>query len=262
MQDAILHKHTNPPSTCDRNNNRQPIDAIWTTPGLVPVFSGYLPFDQGCPSDHRLLWLDLVKDTFLGNSPKLAIPKPHRLKASDPCLVEKYNQLLLPAINGHNLLHQIRTIQIQANKNGWNQNLETEYNTINNIQLDIRRKIETKIRKLCTGGKPWSPTLQKQRDTIWAISLLIKKRNRHQVSNRLIRRTLQKTDLIGAYSKTLAELCSMLNNAFAQYKQSNAESLCKEFLPSHAQARAPHYGTQYETELQQLVQMEQQRKLS
>ena len=76
MKDAILHKHTNPPSTCDRNNNRQPIDAIWTTPGLFPVFSGYLPFDQGCLSDHRLLWLDLVKDTFLGNSPKLAIPKP------------------------------------------------------------------------------------------------------------------------------------------------------------------------------------------
>ena len=54
----------------------------------------------------------------------------------------------------------------------------------------------------------------------------------------------------------------MLDEAFTAYKQSNAELLRDEFLPSLAQARATYFGTQYETELQQLVQTEQQRKLS
>ena len=192
LQDAILTQHPNPPATCDKNNNRQPIDAIWVTPGLLPVLSGYLPFDEGCPSDHRLIWIDIVKDTFLGNSSKLATPKPRRLKASDPRIVEKYNHLLLNEITTHNLLLRLRSIQSRAKQTGWTQPLEDEYNSINTIQLNLRKKIEKKIRKLRTGGKPWPPTLQKQRDTIWAISLLIKKRNRRQVSNRLIRRTLQK----------------------------------------------------------------------
>ena len=96
MKDAILSQHSNPPATCDKNTQRQPIDAIWTTPGLTPVFSGYLPFHKGCPSDHRMLWIDLVQDTFLGHSTKLAIPKPRRLKASDPRIVQKYIHLLLP----------------------------------------------------------------------------------------------------------------------------------------------------------------------
>ena len=118
-------------------------------------------------------------------------------------------------------------------------------NTTRSIQSNSTsdEKLKKKIRKLRTGGKPWSPTLQKQRDTIWAISLLIKKRYRRQVSNRLIRCTLKKTDLIGAYSKTVTELHEMLDEAFTAYKQSNAELLRDEFLPSLAQARATYFGT-------------------
>lgn len=89
-----------------------------------------------------------------------------------------------------------------------------------------------------------------------------KKRNRRQVSNRLIRRTLQKTDITGAYSKSLTELQTMLDQAFRAYKVVNADTLRDNFLPDLAQARSEHFGTQYETELQQLLQTEQQRKMS
>ena len=96
LSEAILSRHKNPPATCEKNSQRQPIDTILTTPGITPVSSGYLPFGKGCPSDHRVLWLDIIKDTFLSQSPKLAPPKPRRLKASDPRLVNKFNQLLQP----------------------------------------------------------------------------------------------------------------------------------------------------------------------
>ena len=84
LHNTILSQHPNPPATCDKNSQRQSIDAIWTTPGLCPLQSGYLPFGEGCPSDHGVLWIDLPKDYFLGDSPKLALPRPRHLKASDP----------------------------------------------------------------------------------------------------------------------------------------------------------------------------------
>ena len=33
----------------------QPINRIWTTPGLTPVWAGYLGFDLGVPSNHQAL---------------------------------------------------------------------------------------------------------------------------------------------------------------------------------------------------------------
>ena len=260
----ILNQHTNLPATCDKNSQRQSIDAIWTTPCLSPLLSGYLPFGSGCPSDHRVLWIDLPKDHFLGESPKLSPPRPRRLKASDPRLVDRYINLLLPQLRQHNLIRHLRTVQSEAHNNGWNPTLEKEYNDINKLQIQLRRQVETKVRKLRSGGVPWSPALQKHRDTILALRLLIKKRNRRQVSNQLIRRTLEKTDLQDAYTKNYDELQHLLTNAFSEYKntRAQAESLRDEFLPSLAQARANRWGTSYNQELQQLQRIENQRKLA
>ena len=250
----ILNQHTNLPATCDKNSQRQSIDAIWTTPCLSPLLSGYLPFGSGCPSDHRVLWIDFPKDHFLGESPKLSPPRPRRLKASDPRLVDRYINLLLPQLRQHNLIRRLRTVQSEAHNNGWNPTLEKEYNDINKLQIQLRRQVETKVRKLRSGGIPWSPALHKHRDTILALWLLIKKRNRRQVSNRLILRTLEKTDLQDAYTKNYDELQHLLTNAFSEYKntRAQAESLRDEFLPSLAQARADRRGTSYDQELQQL----------
>ena len=102
-----------------QEHSRQPIDTIWVAPGLVPLASGYLPFSQGFPSDHRLIWFDVVKDMFLSQSPILAVPKPRCLKASDPQLVDKYVNMLIPGLLSHQLLSHIRTIQHEASQTGW-----------------------------------------------------------------------------------------------------------------------------------------------
>ena len=74
MREAILSRHStlSPPATCAKNECRQPIDAIFVTPGLQAYAAGYFPFGEGCPSDHRLLWLDLTfSDAFGYESPVL-----------------------------------------------------------------------------------------------------------------------------------------------------------------------------------------------
>ena len=83
-----------------------------------------------------------------------------------------------------------------------------------------------------------------------------------QVSNRLIRCTLQKTDLVIAYSKSLPQLQSMLHSAFQAYKALDAESLCDDFLPNLAHAQAVYFHTFYESKLQKLLQTEHQYELS
>jgi hypothetical protein len=51
MRDAILDKHSqsSPSATHNRNNQRQPIDGLFVTPGLQAVAAGYSAFGVGRP---------------------------------------------------------------------------------------------------------------------------------------------------------------------------------------------------------------------
>ena len=62
MREIILEQHSDksPPATCYKNNKRQPIDGIFTTRGIKIIAGGYAPFDEGCPSDHRYLWVNIA----------------------------------------------------------------------------------------------------------------------------------------------------------------------------------------------------------
>ena len=80
------------------------------------------------------------------------------------------------------------------------------------------------------------------------------------MSNRLIRRTLRKTDLENAYSLSVSDLRTALNQAYKDYKQarSQAEQLRYEFLPSLAEAHAKRLGIDPMHELQRLERIEDQ----
>ena len=155
----------------------------------------------------------------------------------------------------------MKNLNDRAQLEGWSLELECEFNSINQHQLLIRKTIEKKLRKLRVGGKPWSPTLQQHRNTIQVLSLLLKKRNGHQVSNRLIRRLLPKTNLQNAYHLSISELREKLNHTFLIYKKLDAEQLREDFLPDLARVRAERLELDYETELHRLQRIHQQRTL-
>jgi hypothetical protein len=71
MKEATLswHPRKSPPATYNRNRQRQPIDGIWVTPGLKPAGAGYCAFGDGCPSDHRVLWINLLYEDAFGYTP-------------------------------------------------------------------------------------------------------------------------------------------------------------------------------------------------
>jgi hypothetical protein len=70
MREIILHTHKkkSPPATCDKNNNRQPIDGIFATFEINITTGGYFPFNSGCSSDHRPIWIDVPYNSIFGHA--------------------------------------------------------------------------------------------------------------------------------------------------------------------------------------------------
>jgi hypothetical protein len=267
MKEILLeaHRGKSPPATCDKNTLRQPIDGIFATPGINVIAGGYSAFNAGCPSDHRYLWVDVsYKDAFGYSSPPLTNPPIRRLKTQDPKMVEIYNSRVLAAIREEKLDEDLANIDIIARTSGWNGHLEIEYNRINDRQYEIRRDIERNIRKIRAGAIPWSPQLQRHRSCVEIWSLLLKKRKGRKISNNKLRRLLTKTELQGAYSKTIPEIKEALATAFQEYKKAreSAANWREEFLVSVAQSRADRKGTDKDTELKQLRSIEQQRTIA
>ena len=217
-----LHGHRSLPATCDKNHKREPIDGIFATSGIRLVAGGYSPFNSGCASDHRYLWVDIsYVDAFGFAAPPHVSPSPRRLLTKDPLMVHRYNQRVTQALNNEDLPEAAKSLSHQATQHGWNDTLEREYNRINERQYKIRIVTEKKIRHLRTGSIPWSPTLQRCRDDIQIWSMLRKKRANvnQKVSNRKLRRLLLRSTFTDAYQKTLPQIEDELTNAFQRYKE-------------------------------------------
>ena len=267
MKDLILGTHgkKSPPATCAKNRNRQPIDAIFATAGIKLVAGGYAPFNVGCPSDHRFLWVDIsFYDAFGHAAPPLVPPDIRRLNTGNPKLVHKYNEQVNSAMAKEGLASALFNLELTAKKEGWNQELEAEYNRINNRQYEIRKKIETKIRNIRAGAIPWTPKLQTFRTAIEIWSLILKKRKGIKISIRKLRRKLKKSNLQNVFTKTIPELEDALSNAFTQYKKAkeDAEVWRDEFMDALAASRAEVKGTTKENELKQLMTIDRQRTVA
>jgi len=90
LREAIMEPHGyHGPETFRRNNARNPIDGIWTTPGISISRGGYFQHDEVfLNTDHRCLWVDIsYEQAFSHNMPTLFKPKARKLHCRDPRLV-------------------------------------------------------------------------------------------------------------------------------------------------------------------------------
>jgi hypothetical protein len=154
LRDAILDKHSqwSPPATHNRNNQRQPIDGLFVTPGLQALAAGYSGFGAGCPSDHRVLWADFTyTDAFGLSSTPLVSPGAQRLNTKNPRLVEKYVQQLRKQLGHSGLAKRLFALEFCATQHGWSTSLQDNYDDIQAAHLKLCRQIELKLRKLRMG---------------------------------------------------------------------------------------------------------------
>jgi hypothetical protein len=115
--EVIIEKHgKDTPETYRRNNNKIPIDGIWTSPGISIENGGYFDYDVLIPdTDHHTLWIDISYIVAFGYiMPQLLQSSPARLRCTDPRIVSKYNSHLERFIQHHNLLTLTKQVETQA----------------------------------------------------------------------------------------------------------------------------------------------------
>ena len=266
LRDAILDLHagSSPPATHNRNQNRTPIDGLWTTPGLHVTFGGYGAFGDGCPSDHRSLWIDINYSSIFGSALEpLRHPTARKLKTNDPRLVHKYHNGVKTRMFKSGFFKRMTAFKHRY-KSGLlsRPTMITEYNLLHAEDTDLRVEAEDNLRKLRMGGVPWSPRLQALREEIELWRMIVKRRKRIKISLSRIRRFIKKTGIGHALTHDLDSAHSHLNLAYKAYKagRKNASVWRNDFLHNLAKAKAEQKGTDAKLEEHQLIRIERQRR--
>ena len=243
MTEAIRNQHSarSPPATYNRNYQRQPIDGLWVSDELEILRSGYTEFGGSVPSDHRSLWIDFHYTEIFGHSISPTVrPTARRLKSSDPRLVSRYIALTKRAFKEHGLFKRLFSLSVAMQREGLNPSLEEEFNSIQSLHASIRSTIEQGLRRLRMGGIPWSPKLQRYRDTIEIWWMVVRKRRNVHVSTKRIRRFIRRLGLTNALRVPLPFAERELKMARIAYKaaKKNADVWRDDHIISLAQSRA------------------------
>ena len=257
MQELILQQHGNSaPNTMIQGT--QPIDGIFGTTDLHAVRSGYMGFDWGIASDHRILWIDLNYAQTLGtNSPPLWRPATRRLKCNDPRTVKQFNILRHKFLEKSPIYEFIMNLpkptefHLQPN---WQELLEQ----CDKLRCESMEYADRHCRKLKMGKVQWSPELQ----IIMArISYLQRCRLKYvkgyEVNSRTLYKAYLKTDYKMRYTdKDL--IIEQLKIEFTQYKtlKKEAEQLRYNFLEQLAEAKAEQSSHKKSSVYKQLLSHE------
>jgi hypothetical protein len=265
LREAILslHKDKSPPATQNRNTKRQPIDGIWISACLSISAGGYLPFGDACPSDHRMIWVEIQYSIAFGQrSPDIAKIKPKRLKTSDPRMVDKFNSRVKKEMRDTKFSQRYKAFRAQTENDAWSDDMIGKYDAIDDESQAIKDKIQSKIRKLNMGEVPWSPKLQPYRDSIELWKMIKRKRKGMKVSVKRIRRFMGKTNIRDALTCDLELAETYLKQAVKAYNiaKQSADLWRNDFLENLAKAKADKKGTEQAKELKSLIQIEKQRR--
>ena len=259
-----LHSDESPPATHNRNTQRQPIDGLWATCGIIISKGGYLAFGDGAPSDHRLLWFEITFSIAFGQRPSAMVTMtPKKLKANDPRLTKKYIKRAKLKLHAQGFQSRFEAFKLKT-KLGWNAPLLVQYHKLHNEQIEVRKSVENKLRKLCMGGVPYSPEIQELRNTIELWAMVVRRKSRLKVSVTRIRRFLKKVPQVtNVFQSTLEEAIQSRNRAFKAYQavtKLEAMKLRENFQGTLAEAVALKKGTDVEMEAKKLRSQEKQRR--
>ena len=133
-------------------------------------------------------------------------------------MVSRYNQSVKTQLKQKGIIQSLSTLY-QLSLESWNQQMEQQYNTLYLQQLLVRQNVEKHIRKLKTGGIPWSPRLQLYRDKIELWEMVVKKRRHVRTSTSKIKRLMKKTMTPDALRTPLDHAVSARDKAYKEYKE-------------------------------------------
>ena len=119
----------------------------------------------------------------------------------------------------------------------WNATLQRDFNSLANEDTAIRQAVEDKLRHLCMGGVPWSPTLKLLRDMIELWEILVRRKKHIRVSVKCIRQYLRKVpEARHAFTCTLPDAMHQLNLAYKVYRSARKVDALqlRQKVPGHS----------------------------
>lgn len=264
MNEIILQKHgLQRPATSKRNTLSVPIDGIWATPGVTMEVDGYFAFDEVVlNTDHRCLRIDITFVNAFGHTmPPLFRPKARRLHFQDPRLVDNFIYLYHKHATKYNLFNRVMEFD-QNYKYLSLEEVQQEYEVIDQVRCKVTATAELKCRKLRKGNVAFSPTLNAARLLIKAWSLLLQTAKGGIVSSRLIARTLKKVQLPSAVrGYSIEKVNDNLKLAYKEYHvvKGDAAELRRTALDNLAKAIAEKDNSTQVKALKDLRRREAQR---
>ena len=255
-----LHGQT-PPPTYHRGSHA--IDGIYVSPSIQVSRAGYLGFGD-IPGDHRGIWIDVEQRSILGyKMADIPIAKARRLKLNDPRVVQRYQTSLDDFFTAHKLYERMRVLR-SGIRYGYplTDAQKREYEDIDTLRDKGMRQAAKRCRKLRMGGRQWSPTLQKARDTILFWTLIRRRLKKCKVGARRILRLKKKLGITTNTELPLQEVERYLAKAYKRYKvcRRNDNELRKSFLEELAQAKADKGNLKVATVLRNMHQLEATRR--
>jgi hypothetical protein len=268
MHEAILSSHPrlSPPATCIKNESRIPIDSIWCSKGICPIAAGFLRFGQVTPSDHRAVWADFQKTDLLGAAMAEFRPSVSLLRADDPRDRLKYNERshkLLAAQNVTARLARLNAIDAPPTL----QDIE-EYDTLVDLNTEIRTEVKVKLRHIFRGEQHWSPAWKASRLRLQLWGRMVAYRASHitgkKVSLTQIRCLMYQTKIRDAPNNSLIDSHIKLNAAKREHQDvcKNAWTLQETHLDALDAAKAQANGTSIPVEAKKRKTIERQRILA
>ena len=217
------------------NRGSKPIDGIFTSASITPIRSGYLPFGA-FPSDHRLLYMDILYDNAFGyKMPQMVKPPERRLKCNDPVTKKRWQSLYKEYIKEHNIDERIFKLEAEA-ESPLTKAQAKEYENL----LTLKRKgieyADKKCRKLRMGAVPYSDSIKQAGVRIELWKAVITKKTGTKYSMTKLRRLEKKAGIKQSMGRTLTQAKNELKEAEKKYKEKKkiAEALRETFLEKRA----------------------------
>ena len=125
--------------------------------------SGFLPFNLGHDSDHRVLWVDIHGPTLFGQKTAPVNPPPKRnLNSSNPRTLKPYVERLGKLFAEHKILERAITLKANFAEHGKTDELEKQYQILDKEKSELMVAAEKKSADTTqTSAIPWSPELKR-----------------------------------------------------------------------------------------------------
>ena len=156
LSETVLSRHpTQPPiATYNRNQSDETIDGIFISSHLNPVACGYLAFEEGCPSDHRAIWIDFSRHDLFGLNQ--CLPPPRRvlnLQAKNPRLVSTYNKRVKKVLEQQGVIKKLDELDSKARRLGfYTSGMQEDYSNLYEQQKQLRLQVERTLKKKRVGA--------------------------------------------------------------------------------------------------------------